>query len=143
MSPEFWVMTAVTFSGAAWGIGMAVREAGFVSAQHRARRAWEQTGRAVPGWSHHWQWAHDKTADAPLLERAVVNVFTTIVNVTHVHVRALSLTGGLSAGQGTRSTATPRVIPGQVVAGALPASRGAHALESLVGTGTSARQRQR
>lgn len=105
MSPEFWFMSIVTVTGAAWGVGMAVGEARFVSAQHNARRLWEQTGRAVTGWSSHWQWAYDEVEDRPSLRNVAIDVFTAVAKVAHVahtHVRALAVEGRLRHRVGDR-----------------------------------------
>lgn len=142
MSPEFWCMTGVTLTGAAVGIRMAIGEARFVRAQHRAYFEWDRTGKVVPGWSERWRWSHPKDEDVPTTTGVVINVVTTIVNVVHVtnvHVRGLFSGPGAAIGQqGSGATSRghgTRVTPGQVVP-SLPesAGRAAHTVGSLVGT---------
>lgn len=140
MNAAFLALSTATIGGAVAGVVMAVGEARYVAAQHAARTTWERTGRAVAGWSEHFAWSHDKTTDAEVIGRGVVNVFTTItnvVNVTHVHIRSLPLAAGLGGGGGTQAP-TARVIPGRTVPAALPAgSRATDALGAMTRTVTS------
>lgn len=122
MNAAFIALSTVTIGGAVSGVVMAVGEARFVAAQHAARNSWERTGKAVAGWSDRFAWSHDKPTETEAIGRGVVNVFTTVVNianVTHVHIRSLTLTGGFGGG-GSSEAPTARMIPGHTVPASLP-----------------------
>jgi hypothetical protein len=143
MRAQFWFAAVTTFVVVAFAVRSVVAESRFVRAQHRAYRHWDRTGRVVPGWSHHWKWSHPKDVEvSPGVTTSVNQFFTTIVqvvNVTHVHVRALVLPGLITRGTGDGAggpSAAP--IHGRIV-GELPASLTSAALPHSVRWGSVAR----
>ena len=63
MSPLMWMCTLLMAAVLATMVTLGARNRASLSAQLQASEAWRRTGRAQPGWSGQFAWAHDRCSD--------------------------------------------------------------------------------